>query len=89
MKSFKDYTDGEWVVYVKRDHPWNLMQFQAYKSRYTDNAFRLKYGEREVIADISEIQPIAEINNLIRGQIENTNPDLPRGLGSGIYGIED
>lgn len=90
MKSFNDYKDGDWVVYYNPNHHWHLMQFQAYKSRYTDDAFRLKYGDREVIADISEIRPSSETNELIRGHNENVNPDIPRGFRQiGIYGIDD
>ena len=90
MKSFDEYIDGEWVVYINESHPWHLMQFQVYKSKYTHNAFRLKYGDREVVADILEIRSASETNNLLRGQIENSNRDLPRGFRqSGIYGIDD
>lgn len=66
MKSFEDYNDGDWVVLNREDHPWHLMSFQAFKSQFTHNAFRLKYGDREYIADISEIKPLNEANGLIR-----------------------
>lgn len=90
MKSFEEYNDGDWVVYFNPEHNWHLMQFQAYKSKYTHNAFRLKYGDREVVADISEIRPSSETNELIRGHNENINTNLPRGFGqAGIYRIND
>lgn len=57
MKSFEDYVDGEWVYYKNNYHDSDY-QFQAYKSQYTHNAFRLKNHKGEVIADISEITPM-------------------------------
>lgn len=57
MKSFEDYKDGEWVFY-KNNYNDRDYQFQAYKSQYTHNAFRLKNHNGEVIADISEITPM-------------------------------
>jgi hypothetical protein len=76
MKSFDDYKDGDWVVYNNPNSSWHLMSFQAYKSQWTHNAFRLKYGSREVVADISEIRPISDVNNLMKETNENTNRDL-------------
>ena len=78
MKTFDEYKDGDWVVYRKPGSDWHLMSFQAYKSKYTHNAFRLKYGSREVVADISEIEPISETNRLMRENYEDTYRDLPR-----------
>lgn len=81
MRTFDDYKDGDWVTYVNYGHPFHLKQFQAYKSQWTHNAFRLKYGSREVVADISEIEPISETNRLVKEEYENLNTDLPRNLG--------
>lgn len=66
MKTWEEFEDGEWVVYKNPGHVWHLMQFQAYKSKYTHNAFRLKYGEREQVAHISEIEPISEATRLAK-----------------------
>lgn len=76
MKTFEEYNDGDWVVYKNPSSNWHLMQFQLYKSQWTHNAFRLKFGNREVIADISEIEPIHEINNLIKGEYEKSDRHL-------------
>lgn len=78
MKPFEEYEDGEWVTYVNVKSPWHLMQFQAYKSQWTENAFRLKYGTREVIADISEIEPIKNTNSLLTEAYDYTNSSLQR-----------
>lgn len=64
----KSYEDGETVVYYNKGHKWHLMNFKAYKSQYTENAYRLRYGDREVIADISEIKTIAELNDLMKAE---------------------
>jgi hypothetical protein len=66
MKTFDEYKDGDWVVYVNPGHPWHHMQFQAYKSQWTHDAFRLKYGTREVIADITEVRPMADMTDLLK-----------------------
>lgn len=76
MKTFDEYQNGEWVTYKNPGHEWHLMQFQAYKSEYTYNAFRLKFGAREVIADISEVSPIQETNKLIQQDYENFSRDF-------------
>lgn len=81
MKSFDEYQDGEWVVYVNAGHVWDTMFFQAYKSQYTKDAFRLKYGNREVIADILEIRPIKDSNDVIQERFkkfqDGNSPGLP------------
>lgn len=64
MKS--DYQDGDDVVLYKPGHQWHNMQFKAYKSQYTLDAYRLKYGEREYIADVSEIRPLSESNRIVQ-----------------------
>lgn len=102
MKTFEEYQDGDWVIYVRPGHEWHLMSFQAYKSKYTYNAFRLKYGEREIVADIEEVRPQSETNNLLAESYEKeSNSGLPRGFGSayskidsdadatGIYHVQD
>ena len=82
MKSFEEYNDGDWVVMKKDGHPWHLMQFQAYKSSYTHDAFRLKYGSREYVADISEIEPLSAIDTLIKNDwcLDLTIPQAPSSL---------
>lgn len=69
MKTFDQYSDGDWVVYINPKSPWHLMQFQAYKSQYTHNAFRLKFGAREVVADISEVEELKQMNNVLQEDI--------------------
>lgn len=81
MKSFHDYNDGDWVVYKNPGHSWHLMNFQAYKSKWTNNAFRLKYGDREVVADISEIEPISEATKLA-GENDKLNRNNQRNFTS-------
>lgn len=76
MRSFEEYYDGDWVVYKKSGHPWDMMFFQAYKSIYTHDAFRLKYGRREVVADISEIQLLVDYNK--ERSYEDINSNLQR-----------
>ncbi len=84
MKKFEDYKDGDWVTFQKPGHAWDGMQFQAYPSKWTPDAFRLKYGDREIIADISEVNPLF-----------NQDIDLPRGHVdsdadfTGIYHVQD
>lgn len=87
MKLFEEYKDGEWVVLFNEKHPWHLMQFQAYKSKWTHGAFRLKYGNRELIVDISEVHPIAEINKLLKERDEKLNRDNQSGFNPGVAGI--
>lgn len=90
MKTFDEYNDGDWVVYINPGHNWHLLQFQAYKSKFTHNAFRLKYGAREVVADLSEIRPSSETNSLMQGTYNaNAYSDLPRGAGDSYKDIQD
>lgn len=94
MKTFDEYKDGDWVFYLNNYHDPDY-RFQAYKSKYTHNAFRLKNSKGERVADISEISPIwGNIN-------ENSTTDLQSGFrssrgtvdsdadSSGIYHIYD
>lgn len=79
--TFDDYKDGDWVVYKNPNSVWHLLTFQAYKSQYTHNAFRLKYGKREVVADISEIEPISNVNTLMKEEYEKPNRNLQQDSG--------
>lgn len=72
-KEFNEYVDGEWVVFNKPGHQFHLQQFKAYKSQYTFNAFRLVYGHREVIADITEINPLKDINQIMINEYDLKN----------------
>ena len=65
MKSFEEYKNGDWVCYINPKHEWHLMQFKAYKSEHTRDAFRLKYGNRELLVDISEIAPADDYQSLV------------------------
>lgn len=89
MKTFEEYKNGDWVVYKNPNHDWHLMSFQAYKSQHTHNAFRLKYGHREVIADISEIAPISEMNKLIQEEYEKPNRNLQHDADGPKYSEEE
>lgn len=71
MKQFDDYKDGDWVTYRNPKSEWHNMQFQAYKSKYTPDAFRLKFGTREVVADISEVLPMSETNHGLREDLQS------------------
>lgn len=59
------FEDGETVVLYKPGHQWHLMNFKAYKSVHTPDAFRLKYGDRELLVDVSEIRSMSEHNRLM------------------------
>jgi hypothetical protein len=93
MKQFEDYKDGD-LVYYKSSYE----VYQAYKSKYTHNAFRLKGHGDDIVADISEINPVLE-------NYEKFNSDIQRDFGltgilpqgyvdsdadaTGFYGIYD
>lgn len=89
MKTFEEYQDGDWVVYKNPHSDWHLMSFQAYKSQWTHNAFRLKYGKREVVADISEIEPISEMNKLVQEEYENPSRNLQSNSDGKRYSQEE
>lgn len=59
------FEDGETVVLYKPGHQWHLMNFKAYPSVHTPDAYRLKYGSREILVDVSEIRSMAQHNNLL------------------------
>lgn len=59
------FEDGETVVLYKPGHQWHLMNFKAYKSVHTPDAYRLKYGDRELLVDVSEIRSMSEHNRLM------------------------
>ena len=65
------------------------MSFQAYKSKWTHNAFRLVYGSREVIADISEIYPLSESNHYVKEAYDQPYRNLPTGSQFQRYAEED
>lgn len=89
MKTFDEYQNGDWVNYKNPGHKWHLMKFQAFKSEYTYNAFRLKYDDLEVIADISEVFPIQETTELVQQDHENVTRDLSRGSQQRGYSDRD
>lgn len=79
MRTFDDYTDGELVYYLN-----GYREYEAFKSKYTHNAFRLKHSSgEELVADITEITPIGE-------RYEKSNRYLQPGSGpAGLYGIDE
>ncbi len=99
-KTFDEYKDGEWVVYLNYGQKRHLQVFQAFKSKYTPNAFRLKHTETELIADISEIRPKESTtysNHAIGSYYDQFNSSLPRGASqidsdtdyTGLYHVQD
>jgi hypothetical protein len=78
MKTIHEYVDGDWVIYKNPKSEYHLYNFQAYKSQWTSDAFRLKRSGTEVIADISEIEPVFD-KTQIKEEHENSIPNLPRG----------
>lgn len=91
MKTFDQYKDGDWIVLTIPGHQWHGMQFQAYKSQWTHDAFRLKFGAREMVADISEIRPVSESNNVLKETYANLDTDLRSNAGQprSQYGNDD
>jgi hypothetical protein len=71
----KSFEDGENVFYFNPNHKWHRMMFKAYKSQYTPDAYRLKFGEREVLADISEIRSMAENNEEAKFELDSYSMD--------------
>lgn len=90
MKAFEEYKEGELVIYKNRYNDPTAI-YEAYKSKYTPNAFRLKNSTGEVVADISEITPVADgvsyakSNSNLQSDVRHTiavpNP-LPKGYDS-------
>ena len=48
-KMHTDIINGEWVYFVRRGHPWNLMMFKCFFDGY--NTYTLRYGSREMVCN--------------------------------------
>lgn len=76
-KTFDQYKDGDWVMLDKPGHEWDRLQFKAYKSAHTKDAFRLKYGHREILVDISEIRPADSYQDSLERRKMGANDENP------------
>lgn len=60
------YFNGQWVVYVNPGHDYHLMPFQVYS--YREETYCLQYGQRSVFAEVTQVQDIKRINDLLRNE---------------------